>query len=145
MWSRETVRGNRIEPAETDNLSNSQKCLITLHMVGWVIILLIPAFPSDHFDCSTPLLNFHLLHSLHVFKSWHSLTELLIVLLPGSTFVLAVPVNTSVCGSHWQLFCLWLSLAVLFSMILLLRLQRGFAWFTLPPPPPPFETENQFH
>ena len=38
MWSRETVRRNRIEPAETENLSNSQKCLITLHIVGWVII-----------------------------------------------------------------------------------------------------------
>ena len=38
MWSRETVRLNRIEPAETENLSNSQKCLITLHIVGWVII-----------------------------------------------------------------------------------------------------------
>ena len=99
-------------------------------------VLLIPAFPSDHFDCCTPLLNFHLLLSLHVFNSWHSLAELLIVLLPGSTFFLAVPVNTSVCGSHWQLFCLWLSLAVLFSVTLLLRLQRGFVWFTLPPPPP---------
>ena len=38
MWSRETVRRNRIEPAETENLPNSQKCLITLHIVGWVII-----------------------------------------------------------------------------------------------------------
>ena len=38
MWSRETVRRNRIEPAERENLSNSQKCLITLHIVGWVII-----------------------------------------------------------------------------------------------------------
>ena len=37
MWSRETVRRNRIEAAETENLSNSQKCLITLHIVGWVI------------------------------------------------------------------------------------------------------------
>ena len=37
MWSRETVRRNRIEPAETENLPNSQKCLITLHIVGWVI------------------------------------------------------------------------------------------------------------
>ena len=37
MWSRETVRLNRIEPAETENLSNSQQCLITLHIVGWVI------------------------------------------------------------------------------------------------------------
>ena len=134
MWSRETVRRNRIEPAETDNLSNSQKCLITLHIVGWVIILLIPAFPSDHFDCCTPLLNFHLLHSLHVFKSWHSLAELLIVLLPGSTFVF---------GSPCQYLCLRQSLAALLfvalpgSTMLLLRLQRGFALFTLPPPPPP--------
>ena len=39
MWSRETVRRNRIEPAETEYLSNSQKCLITLHIVGLVIIL----------------------------------------------------------------------------------------------------------
>ena len=39
MWSRETVRRNWIEPAETENLSNSQKCLITLHIVGWVIII----------------------------------------------------------------------------------------------------------
>ena len=38
MWSWETVRRNWIEPAETENLSNSQKCLITLHIVGWVII-----------------------------------------------------------------------------------------------------------
>ena len=38
MWSRETVRRNRNEPAETENLSNSQKCLITLHIVGWVIM-----------------------------------------------------------------------------------------------------------
>ena len=99
-------------------------------------VLLIPAFPSDHFDCCTPLLNFHLLHSLHVFKSWHSLAELLIVLLPGSTFVFGSPCQyLDVCGSHWQLFCLWLSLAVLFSVTLLLRLQRGFVWFTLPPPP----------
>ena len=41
MWSRETVRRNRIEPAETENLSNIQKCLIALHIVslieGWVI------------------------------------------------------------------------------------------------------------
>ena len=41
MWSRETVRRNRIEPAETENLSNSQKCLITLHIVGWVIIKIV--------------------------------------------------------------------------------------------------------
>ena len=100
-------------------------------------VLLIPAFPSDHFDCCTPLLNFHSLHSLHVFKSWHSLAELLIVFSLALLLFLAVPVNTSVCGSHWQLFCLWLSLAVLFSMTLLLRLQRGFVWFTLPRTPPP--------
>ena len=38
MWSWETVRRNWMEPAETENLPNSQKCLITLHIVGWVII-----------------------------------------------------------------------------------------------------------
>ena len=41
MWSRETVRRNRIEPAETENLPNSQKCLITLHIVGWVINIVV--------------------------------------------------------------------------------------------------------
>ena len=46
MWSRETVRRNRIEPAETENLSNSQKCLITLHIVGWVIIENVPQVES---------------------------------------------------------------------------------------------------
>ena len=110
-----------------------------------VTVLLIPAFPSDHFDCCTPLLNFHLLHSLHVFKSWHSLAELLIVLLPGSTFVF---------GSPCQYLCLWQSLSALLfvalpsstlSVTLLLRLQMGFVWFTLPPPPPPLETKNHFH
>ena len=49
MWSRETVRRNQIEPAETENLSNSQKCLITLHIVGWVIIRNIISSASCRF------------------------------------------------------------------------------------------------
>ena len=92
------------------------------------------ALPSRPFDCFTPC---------QYFCFWQSLSIPLFVAVTDSSFVcgslwqyLAVPVNTSVCGSHWQFFCLWLSLAVLFSVTLLLRLQRGFVWFTLPRPPP---------
>ena len=52
MWSRETVRRNRIEPAETENLSNSQKCLITLHIVGWVIINVVISPGKYVYKCS---------------------------------------------------------------------------------------------
>ena len=38
MFSQGTVPRNRIELAETEKLPNSQKCLITLYIVPWVII-----------------------------------------------------------------------------------------------------------
>ena len=100
-------------PGRTFDCDTSWKYFCLLHFLDTLLIvtvLLIPAFPSDHFDCCIPLLNFHLLHHLDVFKSWNSMAVLLIVLLLGSTFVLAVSGNTSVCGSH---FCLCHSLAVL--------------------------------
>ena len=37
MLSHETVHRNRIKPVATENTLNSQKCVITLFIVGWVI------------------------------------------------------------------------------------------------------------
>ena len=37
VFTGKTVPLNWIKPAETEKLSNSQKCLLTLHIVGWVI------------------------------------------------------------------------------------------------------------
>ena len=37
MFHKERVPQSRMEPAETEKLPNSQKCLITLHIVVWVI------------------------------------------------------------------------------------------------------------
>ena len=69
MWSRETVRRNRIEPADTENLSNSQKCLITLHIVGWVINL------SGSHSC---LLNaFTALKGTHFYLKGHMINRIL--------------------------------------------------------------------
>ena len=71
-----------------------RQLLLLLHFLDILLIvtlLLNSAFSSDHFDCCTPLLNFHLLHSLDVFKSWHSLAVLLTVLLAGNTFVFGSP------------------------------------------------------
>ena len=38
MLSHETVLQNRIKLVATEKTLNSQKCLITLYIVGWVII-----------------------------------------------------------------------------------------------------------
>ena len=39
MLSHETVHRNRIKLVATEKALNSHKCLITLYIVGWVIIL----------------------------------------------------------------------------------------------------------
>ena len=78
MWSRETVRRNRIEPAETENLSNSQKCLITLHRVGWVIKYTVANFRrcpirrNVIFSRALECYFMHLLSSVYTITYWLS-------------------------------------------------------------------------
>ena len=48
MLSHETVHQNRPKLVATEMTLNSQKCFITLYIVGWVITRIVKRLPLNH-------------------------------------------------------------------------------------------------